>query len=75
MVTFVSVLKVWFHGGGFITGSGDDPLYEEETLAAYGDVILVTVNYRLGVFGFFYTGDDRMENGKINIHATPVNQK
>lgn len=42
---------VWFHGGGFRYGSGD--AYRPEPLVAAGDVVVVTVNYRLGVFGFF----------------------
>ncbi|MFJ3876141.1 carboxylesterase/lipase family protein [Streptomyces sp. NPDC090077] len=44
-------VMVWFHGGGFRFGSGD--AYRAEPLVAAGDVVVVTVNYRLGVFGFF----------------------
>lgn len=44
-------VMVWFHGGGFRFGSGD--AYRPEPLVAAGDVVVVTVNYRLGVFGFF----------------------
>ncbi|WP_244162539.1 carboxylesterase/lipase family protein [Amycolatopsis regifaucium] len=42
---------VWVHGGGFTSGAGSD--YDFERLALGGDVVVVTVNYRLGVFGFF----------------------
>ncbi|MEM8484954.1 MAG: carboxylesterase family protein [Bacteroidota bacterium] len=42
---------VYFHGGGFVEGSGEVPLYNGENMAAQG-IIVVTVNYRLGVFGF-----------------------
>ena len=56
--------QVWVHGGSFIEGSGSDPMYIGDTISSYGDVIVVTVNYRLGVFGFFYNGDERMENGE-----------
>jgi para-nitrobenzyl esterase len=40
----------WIHGGGFTNGSGND--YDGTRLATGGDVVVVTVNYRLGVFGF-----------------------
>jgi para-nitrobenzyl esterase len=42
---------VYFHGGGFGAGSGDEPRYDGENFARKG-VVVVTVNYRLGVFGF-----------------------
>jgi para-nitrobenzyl esterase len=40
----------WVHGGGFYSGSGS--LYGARRLAEQGNVIVVTLNYRLGVFGF-----------------------
>ena len=43
---------VWIHGGAFRTGSGASPLYEGTTLAARGDVVVITINYRLGLLGF-----------------------
>ncbi|MBK1784876.1 carboxylesterase family protein [Prauserella sp. ASG 168] len=42
---------VWVHGGGFYMGAGSN--YHAERMAARGDVVVVTINYRLGVFGFF----------------------
>jgi para-nitrobenzyl esterase len=44
---------VWIHGGSFVTGSGSIPWYDGRQLAARGDVVVVTVNYRLGPFGYF----------------------
>ncbi|RPG47013.1 MAG: carboxylesterase/lipase family protein [Gammaproteobacteria bacterium TMED134] len=41
---------VWFHGGGFMNGSANE--YDGSVLAAQGDVVVVTVNSRLGPFGF-----------------------
>ncbi|MFJ9345405.1 carboxylesterase/lipase family protein [Streptomyces sp. NPDC101237] len=41
---------VWLHGGGFTTGAGSS--YDAHRLAVRGDVVVVTVNYRLGVLGF-----------------------
>ncbi|HYG82910.1 MAG TPA: carboxylesterase family protein, partial [Pyrinomonadaceae bacterium] len=43
---------VYFYGGGFVAGSGDEPRYDGESMARRG-IVAVTVNYRLGVFGFF----------------------
>ena len=42
---------VYFYGGGFVSGDGSEPRYDGESMAAKGIVVL-TVNYRLGVFGF-----------------------
>jgi len=53
---------VWFHGGGFITGSGSDPLHDGEGLARKG-VVLVTLNYRLGPLGFLATPELSEESG------------
>jgi para-nitrobenzyl esterase len=45
-------VMVWIHGGAFTIGSGSDPMYDNGSLAARGDVVLVTINYRLGMLGF-----------------------
>jgi para-nitrobenzyl esterase len=45
-------VMVWVHGGGFTGGSGSAPLYDGAALARRGDVVVVTVNYRLGALGF-----------------------
>src|SRR6202034_3225 len=45
-------VMVWIHPGGYQTGSGSAPGYDGEALAKKG-VVLVTINYRLGAFGFF----------------------
>jgi para-nitrobenzyl esterase len=43
---------VWLHGGAFVFGAGSLPLFNGARLAARGDVVVVTLNYRLGLFGF-----------------------
>ncbi|PKP42469.1 MAG: carboxylesterase, partial [Bacteroidetes bacterium HGW-Bacteroidetes-13] len=43
---------VYFYGGGLVAGDGSEPRYDGESMARNG-VVAVTVNYRLGVFGFF----------------------
>ena len=44
-------VMVWIHGGGFTTGAGSDPIYDGTALASR-DVVVVTINYRLGPLGF-----------------------
>ena len=44
-------VMVWIHGGGFAAGAGSDPKFDGTRLATKG-VVIVTINYRLGVFGF-----------------------
>jgi para-nitrobenzyl esterase len=45
-------VMVWIHGGGLTSGNASTPIYNAEALAKEG-VVVVTFNYRLGVFGFF----------------------
>ena len=45
-------VMVWIHGGGFQAGAGAEPRHDGDAFARKG-VVLVTFNYRLGVFGFF----------------------
>jgi para-nitrobenzyl esterase len=56
-------VMVWIYGGGFTGGSGGLAWYDGENLAAKGPVI-VTFNYRLGVFGFFAHPDLAKESGR-----------
>jgi len=47
-------VMVWIHGGSFLTGSGAAPACDGSALAKVGDVVVVTINYRLGAFGFLH---------------------
>jgi len=47
----------WCHGGAFIAGSGDSPWYEGTNLCRKGDVVVVTINHRLGAFGYLHLGE------------------
>jgi para-nitrobenzyl esterase len=47
-------VMVWFHGGGFSTGSGASHVYDGTRLAKKGNVVIVTVNHRLNAFGYLY---------------------
>lgn len=44
---------VFIHGGAFVTGTGAMPWYDGAPLCERGDVVVVTINYRLGALGFF----------------------
>nr|Q5GRG2.1 RecName: Full=Carboxylesterase 5A; AltName: Full=Carboxylesterase-like urinary excreted protein homolog; Short=Cauxin; AltName: Full=Epididymis-specific gene 615 protein; Flags: Precursor [Rattus norvegicus]AAQ05814.1 carboxylesterase 615 protein [Rattus norvegicus] len=46
-------VMMWIPGGGFETGSAS--IFDGSALAAYEDVLIVTIQYRLGIFGFFNT--------------------
>lgn len=47
-------VMVWIHGGAFTIGSGSEGLYNGKMLASRGDVVVVTINYRLGALGFLH---------------------
>ncbi|XP_056596266.1 uncharacterized protein ces2b [Triplophysa dalaica] len=49
-------VMVWIHGGGFVLGSAS--MFDGHVLAAYQDVVVVLIQYRLGLLGFFSTGDE-----------------
>ena len=64
-------VMVWIHGGALTRGSGDTPTYDGENFAKKG-VVLVTINYRLNIFGFFAHPEltkesDRNSSGNYGI--------
>jgi para-nitrobenzyl esterase len=61
-------VMVWIHGGSFTSGSGSTPWYNGTALADRGDVVVVTINYRLGALGFLWLGDldDRYRSSGMN---------
>ena len=64
-------VMVWLHGGGFSTGSGSSPTYDGVNLCTAGDVVVVTINHRLNIFGSAYlaelAGDDFAASGCIGM--------
>ena len=50
-------VMVWLHGGGFSSGSGSGRILDGTALARTRDVVVVTINHRLNVFGYTYLGD------------------
>lgn len=49
---------VWIHGGGFVSGSGSLPCYSGRTFARDGDLVVVSINYRIGPLGYLYPGEN-----------------
>ena len=56
-------VMVWIYGGGFAAGSTSEPRQDGEMLAKKG-VVVVSMNYRLGVFGFFTNSELAKESGR-----------
>ena len=48
---------VWIHGGAFLTGQGGMPWYNGASFAKRGDIVTVSINYRLGAFGFAHLAE------------------
>ncbi|PTT60001.1 carboxylesterase family protein [Arthrobacter sp. HMWF013] len=55
-------VMVWLHGGSYTSGSGDLAIFDPKTLVAENRVIVVSVTYRLGLFGYLATGTGRPAN-------------
>ncbi|KAL1241866.1 Acetylcholinesterase [Trichinella pseudospiralis] len=55
-----ATVLVWLYGGGFWYGSPSLELYDGRAFASEGNVIIVNLNYRMGVFGFLYLDDPRV---------------
>jgi para-nitrobenzyl esterase len=64
-------VMVWLHGGGFYAGSGSRNVFDGTRLCQRGDVVVVTVNHRLNVFGFLYLGrlggSEYAESGNLGM--------
>jgi para-nitrobenzyl esterase len=50
-------VMVWLHGGGFASGAGSAHAFDGTNLARSGDVVVVSVNHRLNIFGYLYLAD------------------
>ncbi|MBO7702986.1 MAG: carboxylesterase family protein [Solobacterium sp.] len=58
-------VMVWFHGGSYRSGGCDSPVYDRELLASEQNVMVIGVNYRLGVFGFVKDREGHFFNGGL----------
>jgi para-nitrobenzyl esterase len=59
-------VMVWLHGGAFVSGTSGVPLYDGARLAREGDVVVVTLNYRVGALGFLALGPGRTNLGLLD---------
>src|SRR5262245_62434643 len=64
----------WIHGGGFSHGSGTQPSYDGGPLAERGDVVVVSINYRLGALGYLYLGQHGGERWNAASNAGQLDQ-
>jgi para-nitrobenzyl esterase len=64
-------VMVWIHGGALIEGSARNNWYNGAALATHGDVVVVTLQYRIGAFGFLYLGgvggEEFAESGNLGL--------
>ena len=63
----------WIHGGGFTHGTAAEPLYDGGPLAGRGDVVVVSINYRLGAFGYLYLGE-HLPGAGLAVHPGQLDQ-
>ena len=56
----------WIHGGGFIYSGSSKAIYDGTLLASKGNVVVVTINYRLGIFGFLHIPNNTSNVGMLD---------
>lgn len=64
-------VMVWLHGGAYLSGSANLPLYDGRTLADEQQVVVVSINHRLNAFGYLYLCD----RDERQAHAANVGQQ
>lgn len=67
-------VMVWIHGGAYQVGSGAQLIYRGRSLAVRGDVVVVTLNYRLGALGFLYLNDLIPEHYQVSANNGLLDQ-
>ena len=53
---------VWVHGGAYLTGSGMYQRYDASEISKQGNIVVVNISYRMGVFGFYYDKEKDIVN-------------
>ena len=64
-------VMVWIHGGGFTGGAASDTTFDGSAMASRGDVVLVTINYRLSTLGFLALSNTSL-TGNYGLHDQSV---
>lgn len=62
-------VMVWYHGGSFVGGSGNTNWYDGTNLSRHGDIVVITVNHRIGTTGFLHLGHlfgDDLDHSGLN---------
>ena len=59
-------VMLWIHGGGFIYSGSSKAIYDGTLLASKGNIVVVTINYRLGIFGFLYLPNNTSNVGMLD---------
>lgn len=63
---------VWIHGGAYVAGSGEEAAYDGGALCLQGDIVVVTISYRLGAFGYLYDKANSVSNLGMNDQITAL---
>jgi len=63
---------VWIHGGGYVTGTGLDHTFDGGNMASRSDVVVLTVNYRLGSLGYLAYNDEIRGNYGLSDLVTAL---
>jgi len=64
----------WIHGGAFIFGAGGEAVYDGGRLAERGDIVVVTINYRLGALGFCHWSEAERARFGVTCNAGVLDQ-
>lgn len=73
-------MLVWIYGGGYMSGSSTLDIYNAKTLSAVGNVIVASMQYRVGAFGFLYLapflpGHEDDAPGELRTHLLTYSHK
>lgn len=63
---------VWIHGGAYVAGTGEAASYDGSALCREGNIIVVTISYRLGIWGYLYHADEGIANLGLKDQITAL---